>query len=97
MPGPLSSRKKLVLGALVASLAMSAMSLADPKGLRRLERLRADIERQQQQNRDLRAENARLLKTVRELSPPLHPVALEKAAREQLGFVRQDEVLFKFE
>jgi cell division protein FtsB len=97
MPGPLSSRKKLVLGALVASLAMSAMSLADPKGLRRLERLRADIERQQQQNRDLRAENARLLKTVRELSPPLHPAALEKAAREQLGFVRQDEVLFKFE
>ena len=97
MPGPLSSRKKLVLGALVASLAMSAMSLADPKGLRRLERLRADIDRQQQQNRDLRAENARLLKTVRELSPPLHPGALEKAAREQLGFVRQDEVLFKFE
>ena len=97
MPGPLSSRKKLVLGALVASLAMSAMSLADPKGLRRLERLRADIERQQQQNRDLRAENARLLKTVRELSPPLQPAALERAAREQLGFVRQDEVLFKFE
>jgi cell division protein FtsB len=97
MPGQLSSRKKLVLGALVASLGMSAMSLADPKGMRRLERLRADIERQQQQNRDLRAENARLLKTVRELSPPLQPLALEKAAREQLGFVRQDEVLFKFE
>jgi cell division protein FtsB len=76
---------------------MSAMSLADPKGLRRLERLRADIGRQEQQNRELRAENARLLKTVRELSPPLQPAALEKAAREQLGFVRQDEVLFKFE
>ena len=45
----------------------------------------------------LRAENARLSKTVRELSPPLRPSALEKAAREQLGFVRQDEVLFKFE
>jgi cell division protein FtsB len=93
----ISPRKKLVLGAFAASLAMSAMSLADPKGLRRLERLRADIERQQQQNRDLRVENARLLKTVRELSSPLQPLALEKAAREQLGFVRQDEVLFKFE
>jgi cell division protein FtsB len=93
----LSPRKKLVLGAFVASLGMSAMSLADPKGLRRLERLRADIGRQEQQNRELRAENARLLKTVRELSPPLQPAALERAAREQLGFVRQDEVLFKFE
>ena len=93
----LSRRQKLVLGAFVASVGMSAMSLADPKGLRRLERLRSDIERQEQQNRELRAENARLQRTIRELSSPAQPAALEKAAREQLGFVRQDEVLFKFE
>ena len=93
----LSPRKKLVLGALAASLCVSAMSLAGSKGLRRLERLRADIERQEQKNRELREENARLARTVRELSPPLQDWALEKAAREQLGFVRQDEVLFKFE
>jgi cell division protein FtsB len=97
MPAKLSPRKKLVLGAFLASLAMSAASLLDPKGLRRLQRLGADIERQEQQNRELRAENARLQKTVRELSPPLSSEALEKAAREQLGFVRPDEVLFKFE
>ena len=93
----LSTRKKLVLGALGASLCLGAMSLAGAKGLRRLERLRADIERQEQKNRELREENARLARTVRELSPPLQDAALEKAAREQLGFVRQDEVLFKFE
>ena len=93
----LSTRKKLVLGALGASLCLGAMSLAGAKGLRRLERLRADIERQEQKNRELREENARLARTVRELSPPLQDSALEKAAREQLGFVRQDEVLFKFE
>ncbi|TMB09227.1 MAG: septum formation initiator family protein [Deltaproteobacteria bacterium] len=93
----LSTRKKLVLGALGASLCLGAMSLAGAKGLRRLERLRADIERQEQKNRELREENARLARTVRELSPPLQDWALEKAAREQLGFVRQDEVLFKFE
>jgi cell division protein FtsB len=97
MPAKLSSRKKLVLGAFLASLAMSAASLLDPKGLQRLQRLGADIERQEQQNRELRAENARLQKTVRELSPPLSSEALERAAREQLGFVRPDEVLFKFE
>src|SRR5919201_5603578 len=93
----LSPRKKLMLGALAASLCMGAMSLADPKGLPRLQRLRADVERQEQKNRELRTENARLAKTVRELSPPLQTRALEKAAREQLGYVRQDEVLFKFE
>jgi len=93
----LSPRKKLVLGAFAASLCMSAISLGDPKGLRRLERLGSDLERQEQKNRELREENARLAKTVRELSPPLQPRALERAAREQLGYVRQDEVLFKFE
>jgi len=93
----LSPRKRLVLGAFAASVCMSAISLADSRGLRRLDRLRADIQRQEQKNRELRAENARLVKTVRELSPPIQPAALEKAAREQLGFSRQDEVLFKFE
>lgn len=72
-------------------------SLADPKGLRRLDRLRADIARQEDSNRDVRETNARLRKTIDELSPPVNSAALEKAAREQLGFVRQGEVLFKFE
>lgn len=97
MLAKLSPRRKLVFGAFAASLCLGAMSLADPKGLRRLERLRSDIERQEQKNRELRAQNARLVKTVRELSPPIQPSALERTAREQLGFVRQDEVLFKFE
>ena len=97
MPAKLSPRRKLVLGAFTASVCMAAMSLGNPKGLRRLERLRADIERQEQRNRELREENARLSRTVRELSPPIQPQALERAAREQLGFLRQDEVLFKFE
>jgi cell division protein FtsB len=93
----LSAQQRVVLGALIASVAMTAGSLADPKGLRRLERLRSDIERQEQKNRELREENARLSRTVKELSPPVSPTALEKAAREQLGFVRQDELLFTFE
>ena len=93
----LSPQQRLVLGALIASVAMATGSLLDPRGLRRLERLRSDIDRQEQKNRELRDENARLAKTVKELSPPVNSAALEKAAREQLGFVRQDELLFKFE
>ena len=86
-----------MLGALAVSLGITAMSIADPTGLRRLERLKADSARQEQRNLELREENARLSRTVKELSPPVNPAALERAAREQLGFVRPDEVLFKFE
>jgi cell division protein FtsB len=93
----LSPQQRLVLGALAAAVAIVALSLADPKGLRRLERLRFDIERQEQKNSMMRQENARLAKTVKDLSPPVNPAALEKAAREQLGFVRAEELLFKFE
>ncbi|SRR5258708_3414796 len=93
----LSPQQRLVVGALIASLLIIALSLADPKGLTRLERLRGEAARQEQRNRELRDENAHLAKTVKELSPPVNPAALEKAAREQLGFVRPDEVLFKFE
>lgn len=93
----LSPPQRLVVGALIASLVIIALSLADPRGLTRLERLRGEAARQEQRNRELRDENARLAKTVKELSPPANPAALEKAAREQLGFVRPDEVLFKFE
>lgn len=93
----MSGQRRLVLGAFAASVCMTAVSLLDPGGVQRLSRLQSDIDRQQQKNRELREENARLSRTVRELAPPTSSAALEKAAREQLGFVRQDEVLFKFE
>jgi cell division protein FtsB len=93
----LTPRQWLLVGSLVASVAIAGESLADAKGLRRMEKLRSDIERQEQKNRELREANARLSKTIKDLSVPVNPVALEKAAREQLGFVRPGELLFKFE
>jgi cell division protein FtsB len=91
------SPPRLVLGALLTSLALAAVSLVDPRGLRRLQKLEADIARQAQRNRELREENARLSRTVKDLSPPLNAATLERVAREQLGFVRPDDILFKFE
>ncbi len=93
----LSPLQKLVLGALLASIAVAASSVVDPRGFSRLRRLEADIARQEQKNAELREENARLDRTVRELSPPLNPAAVERVAREQLGWVKQDEVLFQFQ
>lgn|GEM_PF-903420 len=88
---------KLVLAAFTLSLSLLAASLADPRGIRRLRKLENDLARQETANRALRDENQALQRTVRLLSPPVNAQALERAAREQLGFVRQDEVLFKFE
>lgn len=89
--------RSLVLSAAAASLLIASLSLADPRGLRRLQRLDRDLERQQAANRALRKENESLRRTVQALSAPIDPRVLERAAREQLGFVRSDEVLFKFE
>jgi cell division protein FtsB len=91
--GPLA----LVAAAAVVSLAMVAGALFDPHGLRLLRKLDQDIARQESANQALREENARLQRRVRALSSPIEPRVLEKEAREQLGFVRPDEVLVKFE
>ena len=65
--------------------------------MRLLRRLDQDIARQEAANQALREENARLERRIRALSAPIAPRVLEKEAREQLGFVRPDEVLVKFE
>lgn len=96
-PAALSPLQKLVLSALVGSIALVACSVVDPRGLSRLRKIEADIARQEQQNHELREENTRLARTVRELSPPINPSAVERAAREQLGWVKADEVLFQFQ
>lgn len=93
----LSPPQRLVAGAALVSLLLTGLSLADSRGLPRLRKLDRDLLRQEQLNQQLRAENAALAKIVKSLSPPVNDAALEKAAREQLGFVRPDEVVFKFE
>ena len=87
----------LVLGAAIASLAIAAATLVDPRGVSLLRRLDQDIARQESANQALRDENARLQRRVRALSAPMDPRVLEKEEREQLGFVRPGEVLVKFE
>jgi cell division protein FtsB len=76
---------------------MAASALLDPHGVRLLQKLERDIARQESSNSALREENARLQRRVRALSSPIDRRVLEKEAREQLGFVRPDEVLVKFE
>ncbi|MFL5404386.1 MAG: septum formation initiator family protein [Myxococcales bacterium] len=89
--------RTLVACAAVLSAVVAAAALWDPRGLRLLRRLSADALRQESANAALREENTRLARRARRLSGPGESEALEKAARERLGYLRADEVLFKFE
>jgi cell division protein FtsB len=89
--------RTLVACAAVLSAVVAAAALWDPSGLRLLRRLSADCVRQESGNAALREENARLSRRARRLSGPGESEALERAARERLGYLRADEVLFKFE
>ena len=88
---------KLVLGAALVAALIAAAGFWDSNGLSRLRKLQGEVARQQAANAALREENGRLSRRAKRLSGPGEAQALEKAAREKLGYVRDDEVLFKFE
>ncbi len=75
-----------VVGAVAAAAAASAI---DPSGLRRYLALEADVRRMQAENARLAGENQALSREVRALRSD--PAALERAAREELRFVRPGE------
>lgn len=77
---------------LVATLA--GLSAADAHGLRRMRRLEADIRQREEKNRKLEVENARLGREIQALQGD--PRAVERAAREELGLVKEGEVVFVF-
>jgi cell division protein FtsB len=80
-------------GGFAGALALlAALSALDPDGLRRYLRLAEDTRRMEQENARLAAENARLSREVRALRTD--PSALERAAREELRFVRPGERVY---
>jgi cell division protein FtsB len=76
----------------VATLAVA--SALDPEGLRKYQRLSREVESARAVNADLAAENQRLAREVRGLRTD--PAALERAAREELQYVRPGERVYLF-
>lgn len=74
-------------------LGLLGYSAWDPDGLRKHRRLTAEAARVGVENLDIARENSRLRREIRALHGD--PAALERAAREELGFVRPGEVVFK--
>ena len=94
-PGEVFFQRVLPLGILAVAAVIVPFMIFSPQGLARLERLKQEraladeeISRLSQEIRELRAEVAALNES---------PGAVERVARDELGLVRQTEVVFQFD
>jgi cell division protein FtsB len=87
-------RKLLMLAACVAVL-LTLVSAADAKGFRRYLSLRQDVESIQERNRAISSVNDALRREINALRTD--PAALERAAREELGYIQPGEIVFHLE
>jgi len=85
---------QLLLGALALAVVLAGLSAADTHGLRLDRKLRREIAQREQANHALTEENARLRREIEALDG--NPRAVERAAREELGWVKDGEVVFTF-
>lgn len=88
----LRHRLALYLAALGVLLALSA---ADPEGLRKALRHEREGQRLAAENAQLEQNVVRLRREVRALSGD--PSALERAAREELGYVKPGEIVYQLD
>ncbi len=88
-------RRKLLGVAACVAAVLTLVSAVDAKGFRRYLRLRQDVEAIQERNRVLAEQNATLLREINALRND--PAALERAAREELGYVKPGELVFHLE
>lgn len=91
----MSARRKWVWAAVGTALFLALISVADARGFRRYLRLQQDVQSLQERNRALEEQNAMLLREVDALRKD--PAALERAAREELGFIKPGEIVFSLE
>jgi cell division protein FtsB len=90
-----SLRRRFHLLATAGILILLCLSAVDPGGLRTVWRLERDARRVAAENEALERENHRARREIRALHGD--PAALERAAREELGFVKPGEVVYRFE
>ena len=78
---------------IVGAVALAGTSAVyDPDGVRKYVRLGAEVRRMQAENAQLATENAALAREARGLRGD--PAALERAAREELRFIRPGERVY---
>jgi cell division protein FtsB len=92
---PRLARRRAVLLYLALLGALGTASALDPEGLRKALRHEREGERLARENAALEARVHRLRREVKALSGD--PAALERAAREELGYVRPGELVYKLD
>lgn len=79
---------------LVFGLVSVPAHIFDERGLPRYRRLRAELTRMRLQNEELRRELRGLEQSVQQLRSD--PRSVERLARDELGMLRDGEILFQF-
>jgi len=86
---------RLALAAGGVAAVLAGLSATDARGLRKYRRLQGDLAELEERRQALAAENEALRREIAALSGDTR--ALERAACEDLGLVRSNEVVFTFE
>ena len=81
--------------AAAVSLVLALVSAVEPRGFRRHARLKAQAESLAQRNAQLRGAYLRRGREIEALRND--PTAIERAAREELGFVKPGEIVIHLE
>jgi cell division protein FtsB len=85
----------LPLGLLLFAIVFVPLRILEAQGLPRYRALRAELQRTQQNNARLRRELQELGQRVGQLRTD--PRALERIARDELGLLHRDEIVFQFQ
>jgi cell division protein FtsB len=91
----LLDRRRFTIGYVIAVLVLLGLSALDRDGLRKALHKEAEVERLARENAALEQRVARLRREVKALQGD--PGALERAAREELGYVKPGEIIYKLE
>jgi cell division protein FtsB len=91
----LSPRAKTIGFLALVTVAAGGAVAFDADGLQKERRMREQATQLQAENQRLAGENARLAREVQALRTS--PAALERAAREELRFIRPDELVYRLD
>jgi len=91
----LLDRRRFTIGYIIGLLVLLGLSALDRDGLRKARRNEAEGERLERENAELEQRVARLRREVKALQGD--PAALERAAREELGYVKPGEIVYKLD
>lgn len=84
----------LPFGLLVFTILSVPLHILDEQGLPRYRALRAELQQVEQANERMRREVRDLQRSVQRLRDD--PATLERIARDELGMLREDEIMFQF-